>query len=121
MVRLKRDTRRQLEEVRESMRVAEELGQVELEKDDRDRVSLDQVIRRLIAFRARHADRRRRSSARRRQAKRVAAASADASPEAETLENRPENAGGASGQGADGGTIGMLEKPGSDSTGKRHN
>lgn len=66
MVRLERATHRQLQEVRAQMEHADALGQIDLTRDDRDRVSLDQVIARLIAFRERHAERRRRSAARRR-------------------------------------------------------
>ena len=63
MVRIGRDTHRMLQDVRASMEVADLTGHVTLERDDRDRVSLDQVVRRLIAFRERHAARRRRSAA----------------------------------------------------------
>jgi hypothetical protein len=65
MVRLTRETHAALREVRESMRTADEAGLIQLETDDRDRVSLDQVIQRLIDFRKRHAERRRRAAARR--------------------------------------------------------
>lgn len=65
MVRIGRETHRQLEAVRTSMLVADLAGLIELERDDRDRVSLDQVIRRLIEFREKHAERRRRAAARR--------------------------------------------------------
>jgi hypothetical protein len=65
MVRIRRETRVELERVRDSMRDAEDRGLVELPHDDRDRVSLDAIIRRLIEFRARHARRRQESAARR--------------------------------------------------------
>jgi len=64
-VRITRDTHAALCRVRESMRLAEEMHLVELETDDRDRVSLDQVIARLVAMRDQHAARRQRSASRR--------------------------------------------------------
>lgn len=66
MVRVDRETHGDLERVRASMLVGELMGLTELEHDFRDRVSLSQVIGRLIAFRDRHAERSRRSRARRR-------------------------------------------------------
>jgi hypothetical protein len=68
MVRLDTSTHAALERVRESMLLGEEMGLTKLAKDDRERVSLTQVITRLIAFRDRHAARARRSKARRRKA-----------------------------------------------------
>jgi hypothetical protein len=67
MVRIDRGTRAALERVRVSLITAEEMGLVALDHDDRDRVSLSQVIDRLIAFRDRHASRRWEASARRKQ------------------------------------------------------
>lgn len=82
MVRLLRTTRAELERVRDSMELADSMGLIELVRDPRERVSLDQVIRRLIGFRERHAERVRRSKARRRAARRQrlqdASAAADA-------------------------------------------
>jgi hypothetical protein len=77
MVRLTPDTHEALYRVRESLRIAEEMGLVELPTDDRDRVSLNSVIARLIAMYDRHAERRRRSAARRRRAREPAADQAD--------------------------------------------
>jgi hypothetical protein len=65
MVRVDRDTHGDLERVRASMLVGELMGLSELEHDFRNRVSLSQVIGRLIAFRDRAAERSRRSHARR--------------------------------------------------------
>ena len=66
MVRIDRATHAELERVRNSMLIGEMMGLSQLERDNRDRVSLSQVIGRLIAFRDRHAARARRSKARRR-------------------------------------------------------
>jgi hypothetical protein len=66
MVRLDRHTHAELERVRASMMIADAMGLVELHQDSRGRVSLSQVIDRLIAFRERHAARARRSKERRR-------------------------------------------------------
>jgi hypothetical protein len=66
MVRLQRETIRELKRVKLSMLTADALGLIDLEKPDGTRTSLDAVIRRLIAFRERHAERVRRSKARRR-------------------------------------------------------
>ena len=66
MVRVDRETHGDLERVRASMLVGELMGLTELEHDFRNRVSLSQVIARLIAFRDRHAERSRRAKARRR-------------------------------------------------------
>jgi hypothetical protein len=65
-VRVAPETLAELNRVRDSMRIAEAMHLVELDHDDRDRVSLDQVIRRLLEMRRRHAERRRASAARRR-------------------------------------------------------
>ena len=72
-VRLEPPTLRELERVRASMLVGEMMGLNVLQHDPRHRVSLDQVIRRLIAFRDRHAERSRRSKARRAALRRQAA------------------------------------------------
>jgi hypothetical protein len=66
MVRIDRATHVELERVRASMMVGEMMGLTQLDRDSRDRVSLSQVIGRLIAFRDRHAARARRSKERRR-------------------------------------------------------
>jgi len=66
MVRLHRTTHAELVRIRDSLRIAEAMRLLELEHDDRDRVSLDQVIRRLCEIRRRHAERRQASAARRR-------------------------------------------------------
>jgi hypothetical protein len=65
-IRVLKETLAELERVKVSMRLADAMGLVELHKPDGTRVSLDTVIQRLIAFRARHAERARRSRARRR-------------------------------------------------------
>lgn len=57
LVRLQRDTHRELCEVRVSMEHAELMGRLELSRDDRDRVSLDEVIRQLIRARRKHRER----------------------------------------------------------------
>lgn len=79
-VRIASATLAELDRVKRSMLLADFMGLIELERDPRDRVSLDQVIRRLIAFRDRHAERARRSKARRAEARRRAA---DPSPDAD--------------------------------------
>lgn len=91
IVRLQRGTHRQLQAVRESMRVADVAGLIDLEKDNRDRVSLDEVIRKLIAFRERHAARRRRSAAKKASRAAPGNSLAEAPSEAphETLANGP--------------------------------
>lgn len=66
MVRIDTAVHADLERVRSSMLVGELMGLSQLEHDFRDRVSLSQVIGRLIAFRERHAERARRSRERRR-------------------------------------------------------
>jgi hypothetical protein len=65
MVRLTPDVHRQLCEARESMRTAEKNRKVPLSIDHRDRVSLNEVIRQLLAFRDHHRARSQRSAARR--------------------------------------------------------
>ena len=65
-VRLLKDTLQELKRVKLSMLSADAMGFIDMEKPDGTRTSLDAVIRRLIAFRERHADRVRRSKARRR-------------------------------------------------------
>jgi predicted RNA-binding protein with RPS1 domain len=66
LVKLSQETREKLEAVRDSMLVAEEMRMRTLDRDNRDRVSLDQIIRLLIEFREGHARRVRESKARRR-------------------------------------------------------
>jgi hypothetical protein len=66
MVRVDRSVHADLERVRRSMLIGELMGLSHLEHDYRDRVSLSQVIGRLIAFRDRHAARVRRSKESRR-------------------------------------------------------
>jgi hypothetical protein len=66
MVRIDRDTHRELCRVREEMETADMMKLITLERDDRDRVSLDQVIRRLVSMRDKHAERRERSALKRR-------------------------------------------------------
>jgi hypothetical protein len=65
MVRIDPDTHRELCRIREEMANAEMMGLIELSRDNRERVSLDQIIRRLIAMRDKHAERRQRSAANR--------------------------------------------------------
>jgi hypothetical protein len=60
------DTHAELCRVRDSLRVAEAMQLLELSHDDRDRVSLNEVIKRLLTIRRRHAERRRASAARKR-------------------------------------------------------
>jgi hypothetical protein len=66
IVRLHPETHAELVRVRDSLRIAEAMHLLELEHDNRDRVSLDQVVRRLLEIRRRHAERRRASAARKR-------------------------------------------------------
>lgn len=66
MVRVRRETHAELRRVEMSLRIAEDQGQLELSKDERDRVSIDQVVRRLIAIRDGHAARRQKAQQRRR-------------------------------------------------------
>jgi len=66
MVRIDRATHADLDRVRASMLVGEMMGLSKLDRDNRERVSLSQVIGRLVAFRDRHAARARRSRERRR-------------------------------------------------------
>lgn len=65
MVRIDPDTHRELCRVREEMETADMMKLIALDRDNRDRVSLDQIIRRLIAMRDKHAERRSRSAAKR--------------------------------------------------------
>jgi hypothetical protein len=65
MVRIDRATHADLERVRRSMLIGEAMGLTRLQHDHRNRVSLSQVIARLIAFRDRHAERARRSKGKR--------------------------------------------------------
>jgi hypothetical protein len=58
MVRVSKATHARLLAVRESLFRAEENGQVSLDRDPRDRVSIDQIINRLIDARSAHAARR---------------------------------------------------------------
>jgi hypothetical protein len=67
MVRIDKAVHADLERVRTSMLVGELMGLNQLEHDFRDRVSLSQIVERLIAFRDRHAARARRSRERRRE------------------------------------------------------
>lgn len=72
-IRVSKDTLRQLEACRESMREGDDKAQFPLDspavmsggEDKRDRIGLDRVIRRLLADRQRHADRRKTSAGRR--------------------------------------------------------
>ena len=66
MVRLAPETHAELVRVRDSLRIAEAMHLLELPHDDRDRVSLNTVIRRLLKIRRRHAERRQASAARKR-------------------------------------------------------
>jgi hypothetical protein len=69
MVRISRDTHRELERVRQSMLRAELMGLAQLKKDARGRFPLDEVILRLIDMRDKHAARVRRSKSRKRKGK----------------------------------------------------
>ena len=66
MVRLDRTTHKRLCAVRDSLMIAHEQGKLGLEVDNRDRVSLDQIINILIDARVDHARRRKASAKRRR-------------------------------------------------------
>jgi hypothetical protein len=79
IVRVTKDVHDALNRVRASMEVADELRTIELVRDERGRVSLSQVIERLIAQREAHAARRTRSNSRRRK---PAADSAEPTPPA---------------------------------------
>lgn len=65
IVRLTRDVHDALCEARESMRTAEKNRKVPLDVDFRDRVSLNETIRQLLAFRDHHRERSQRAAARR--------------------------------------------------------
>jgi len=66
LVKISKATRDRLEKVRDSMLLADSVGLRSLERDNRDRVSLDQVVNLLIDIREKHAARRKRSAAKRR-------------------------------------------------------
>lgn len=66
LIKVSKATRARLEKVRLSLLMAEDGGQLQLDRDNRDRVSLDQVIGLLIGLRERHAARRKRASDKRR-------------------------------------------------------
>lgn len=67
-IRVRKSTLADLERVKASMQLADAMGLIDLDKPDGTRTSLDAVIRRLIAFRDKHAERARRSKSRRRRA-----------------------------------------------------
>jgi hypothetical protein len=67
-VRVSERTLARLEAARVSMQLAEDAGQRTLKRDDRDRVSLDQVISIMLDARDAHARRRDRSRQKRREA-----------------------------------------------------
>lgn len=69
LVKISKATRERLERVRDSMLLADCVGQRNLERDNRDRVSLDQVIGLLILMRERHAERRKRATTKKRKPK----------------------------------------------------
>lgn len=69
LVKISKATRDRLERVRDSMLLADSVGLRNLERDNRDRVSLDQVVNLLIDLRERHAERRKRSASKRRKRK----------------------------------------------------
>ena len=66
LVRLRKSTVKELERVRASMLIAEDMGLVEFTRDPSSRVGLDQIIMRLVAFRDKHAERAKRSRSNRR-------------------------------------------------------
>lgn len=68
MVRVSRRTHDLLEIVRRSLILSHEQGRIEVRFDDRDRVSLDQVIETLAYERLAHQQRAREQSRRRRRA-----------------------------------------------------
>lgn len=69
-VRIERDTYDALRAVRESMEIGDAVGLREFRRDQLDRVSIDQVIQALIAFRDKHRERRRKNAAKRRMKRR---------------------------------------------------
>lgn len=85
MVRIKRSTRARLEATRQSMLLAADVGLRNVELDNRDRFSLDQVIGILLDMRDRHAERRKRSAAGRRRRKRSAGEDDDQAGSAATM------------------------------------
>ena len=89
-IRVETSTLAQLDRVRRSMLIAEEMGMAELVKDDRDRFALDQVLKRLIAFRDRHHARVRKAKANRALKRRAAAAKDEAQITAPLLRSAPE-------------------------------
>lgn len=90
MVRVDRAVHTQLEAVRRSMLLGELMGLSRLEHDFRDRVSLSQVIARLIGFRQRHAERVRKAKANRVLKRRAAAATNEAQITVPLLCSAPE-------------------------------
>lgn len=89
LVRLRTETKRMLENVRETMLTAEAMGLREFVHDWGGRVGLDQVVQELVYFYLKHAARRRESAARRRGARKQAkatAAGATSSPPPATAE-----------------------------------
>jgi hypothetical protein len=64
-IRIERDTYTALRAVRESMELGDAVGLRDFRRDQLDRVSIDQVIQALIAFRDKHKERRRKSAANR--------------------------------------------------------
>lgn len=82
-VRLQRSTLEWLERTRASMMLGAEMGLRELTVDNRDRVSIDQIIRELLYARERHHERARMQRARaklKRAARRLAAELEAATP-----------------------------------------
>lgn len=73
MVRISRETHARLEEARLSMLLGHEMGLRSLDSDDRDRVSLNQIIHILLDSRDKHAVRRKRSAATRKHRRSIAA------------------------------------------------
>lgn len=65
LLRIREETKRELERVRTSMEVGESMGLHGFTRDQAGRVGLDQVIMRLIQARDKHAERSRRSRTRR--------------------------------------------------------
>lgn len=113
MVRIRRDTHAELRRVERSLRIAEEMGLVELPKDDRDRVALDAVIRRLIAIRDRHAERRAKAAAHSRRRRREARVTPEtpASGSSSATPETPASAGEGLGEGEAGGEAGAQGAP----------
>lgn len=102
MVRLKRETHKMLDGVRDTMEIADCVGLRELERDARGRVSLDQVVRELVYFKLKHAERRRKSAAKRKQGRAAEGPPPDSSGPCIHAPEQGEGEGGNEGRKVDG-------------------